>query len=201
MIMGKNLPREKLESKGLNGLTDTDLMAIILGSGVKGIDYMKISRAVVKMLKESRNRLSYRRFEKLKGIGRVKAMKIACSMELGRRLYGNDLKKIIRNREDVLKVVEHLKGKRQEYAVVLFLDARNRLIKEKTVAVGSSNLLVVEPRDVFGIALRIGATSIILVHNHPSGEDSPSKADIAFTERIKKAGDLLGINLIDHVIV
>jgi len=83
----------------------------------------------------------------------------------------------------------------------LYLDARNCLIKRKTVAIGSSNMLVVEPREVFETALRCHATSIILVHNHPSGDNRPSKADIEFSKRIKKAGELLGVDLLDHVIV
>jgi len=98
-------------------------------------------------------------------------------------------------------VVENLKGKKQEYAVVLYLDARNRLIKRKIVAIGSANMLVVEPREVFESALKSHATSIILVHNHPSGETKPSKADISFTRRVTQAGKLLGIEVLDHVII
>lgn len=199
--MGSNLPREKLERRGLHGLTDVELVAIIVGSGVEGDNFMKISREIVKMIKKSPKRVRVSQLRGLKGVGKVKAMRIACSLELGRRIFGTDLRKIVKDRSDVVRLVEHLKGKKQEYAVVLYLDARNRLISERTVAIGSSNMLVVEPRDVFSTALKNGASSIILVHNHPSGQESPSKADLNFTKRIRSAGKLLGIKLVDHVIV
>jgi DNA repair protein RadC len=199
--MGSYLPREKLEKTGLSGLTDTELMAVVLGSGTKNKSYMKLSKEVVGIIKNSKQHLLYKNFEKLNGIGKVKAMRIASGLELGRRIYGSDFRKMIKSREDVVGIVEYLRNKKQEYAVVLYLDARNRLIMEKTVAIGSANMLIVEPRDIFSTAMKNGASAIILVHNHPSGDNSPSRADIEFTKRVKKAGLLLGVDLIDHVIV
>jgi DNA repair protein RadC len=200
--MAFSMPREKMEKFGVSGLTDVDLIAVLLGSGIKESNYMSIARKVFKLISSQRDMSVsvYRRLQRISGIGRVKAMQISSAIELGRRLFGSDSEVYVRNREDVLKLVESLKKKKQEYAVVLYLDARNRLIKRKTVAMGSSNMLVVEPREVFESALKYHATSIILVHNHPSGDTRPSKADLEFTKRVTNAGKMLGIEVLDHVI-
>src|SRR4030043_418079 len=124
-------------------------------------------------------------------MGKVKAVKIMAAVELGRRLFSTDGRvETIRCRDDVISQVKYLKSKKQEHVVALYLDARGRLIVKKTVAVGSLNKTIVEPRDIFEMAIRVSAVGVILAHNHPSGDTSPSKVDLEFTGRMKRAGEL-----------
>ncbi|MFH1547285.1 MAG: DNA repair protein RadC [bacterium] len=197
------MPREKLDRYGISGMTDLDLIAIILGSGNRKYDYMMLAKKVFNVISiEEKMRSPIRkRLLSISGIGRVKAMQIECCLELGKRLYSTDNSVVIRCRDDVERIVNYLKNKKQEYAVVLYLDARNRLLKRKTLAIGSANMLVVEPREVFEYALKYHAVSIILVHNHPSGDNRASRADKEFTQRVVKAGKILGIQVLDHVVI
>lgn len=212
---GSLLPREKLEAKGISNLTDSDLITVILGSGVNGKDVVSVARSVSRMISSKigefgvqsvKSRREFANWEELAtvhGVGKVKAMQVVCAFELGRRIFGVESmsRTILRNREDVLGEVKYLRTRKQEHVVMLMLNARNELIGKKTVAIGSLNKSVVEPRDIFGEAVRNNAAGIILVHNHPSGDTSPSTADVRFTEKIKKAGDLMGIELLDHIII
>lgn len=215
MKKGSLLPRDKLEVKGIGSLTDSDLVTVILGSGVNGKDVVSVARSVSRVISSEIERLEvpfrkdggglsdWRKFSVVHGVGKVKAMQVMCAIELGRRIFGVEphSKTVLRNRDDVLGEVGYLRTRKQEHVVMLMLNARNELIGKKTVAIGSLNKSIVEPRDIFGEAVRNNAAGIILVHNHPSGDTSPSAADIRFTEKVKKAGVLIGIELLDHVIV
>ncbi len=205
----KFLPREKLEQRGVQTLSDTDLVSVILGSGVEGKNVSEVARSVSRAISkgvssgdENRKMLPWKDFLGIQGVGKVKAMQIVCALELGRRMFGSTPeKKVVRNRRDVELMFSHLKKRKQEHVVVLGLNARSEIIGSKTVAVGSLNKSVVEPRDVFSWALSNHAAGIIIVHNHPSGDTDMSNADKAFTERLNEASALLGIELIDHVVV
>ncbi len=200
-----------MDKRGIAALSDADLVAILLGSGVEGRNVQEISNSVTKLIVhsfhdhigEASNVFSTEDFEKISGIGTVKAKQIVCSLELGRRLFSaqNMQHKVIRCRDDVIREVGNLVNKKQEHVVVLLLDGRSQLIGKQVVAVGTSNISIVTPRDVFEPAISLNAVGIVLVHNHPSGCIEPSNADKRFTERIRKAGQLLGIELLDHVIV
>lgn len=192
-----------MDKYGVSGLTDVDLIAVLLGWGIRENSYMDIAKKVFKLIsnQDKMSTLVCKKLQEIPGIGRVKAMQILCALELGRRLYGVDSSIFVRSREDVVRLSDFLKNKKQEYAVVLYLDARNRLVKRKTVAIGSSNMLIVEPRDIFETALKYHAVSIILVHNHPSGDTRLSKADKEFTQRMSSAGKLLGVEVLDHVVI
>jgi len=204
------LPREKLEQRGVQALSDRDLVTVILGSGVDGRSVVEIARSVSRLISrtvdvigERETTLTWKDFTCIRGVGCVKAMQIECALELGRRMHKSEKGhvSIIRCRNDVVSLVGYLAKRRQEHVVVLSLNARNEVIGKKTVAVGSMNKSIVEPREVFAWALLTNAAGIILVHNHPSGDVSPSMADQKFVERMRKAGDLLGIEVIDQVIV
>lgn len=207
------LPREKLEKRGLNSLTDVDLITIILGTGIQGDNVVSVARRLSRVVARSIQQIGagksfgrVPRWEELstvRGVGRVKAMQISSALELGRRLYSEAGKRLplIKTRSDVVKIMSYLKNRKQEHVVVLLLDARNLLIGRKTVAIGSFNKSVVCPRDIFDFAIRKGAAKIILVHNHPSGDIRLSKSDIDFTQRLREAGEMLGIELLDHVVV
>jgi DNA repair protein RadC len=212
------MPREKLERRGLQALTDTDLVSVILGVGAKGKGVVKLAGEVARWLgrkfedlenfnEESGGskwyrRVNYGEMSGISGVGKVKAMKVFCAIELGRRLFAEDTEKvIIRSSDDVVREMHYLKKLKQEHVVALLLDARNFLIKKVEVAVGSLNKAVVLPRDIFYKAIKNNSSKIILVHNHPSGDVRPSKEDIEFAKKLKKAGRLIGIEVLDQVVV
>lgn len=210
------MPREKLEQKGVSALSDTDLVSVLISSGVEGKSVFEVSRSVSRLISDqtlvhgrtcciasARQNITWRNFTNIRGVGKVKAMQLECAIELGKRFMGivNTKRPIIRGRSDVLAVCSYLKGRKQEHVVVLGLNARNELIGKRTVAIGSLNKAIVEPREIFGWAVAEGVAGVILVHNHPSGGAQPSDADVAFTARMKKAAELLGLEFIDHVIV
>jgi DNA repair protein RadC len=213
MRIRRILPREKLEQIGVAALSDTDLVGVLLCSGVEGRGVLEVSRSVARMISmkmghdiadgERSGVLTWKDFRSIKGVGKVKAMQIECAVELGKRCCGkgNEGRTVIRGRSDVVKICAHLKGKKQEHVVVLGLNARNEMVGKRTVAIGSLNKAVVEPREILGWALSAGVAGVILVHNHPSGGTDQSESDKVFTERVRRAADLLGIEFIDHVIV
>lgn len=215
MSKGVCMPREKLRRFGVDGLSDTDLVSIIVGFGVEGRGVLEVSRAVARMIAQYRSprngddsgsnqlALTWKDFMKVRGVGAVKGMQLECAVELGKRFYSivSEARQVIRCRSDVVNICSYLKKKKQEHVVVLGLNARNEIVGKKTVAIGSLNKAVVEPREILGWALSGGVSGVILVHNHPSGCVEPSEADRVFTEKVRKAAELLGIEFIDHVIV
>ena len=209
VYMGRStyLPREKMTDRGVDALSDTDLMAVILGSGVEGRSVFTLARSAIRKVsrlrgKEDEALKRWHEFEAIDGIGSVKAMQLVCMLELGRRVWeGGECKKILRGRDDVVRMFRYLDRRKQEHVVVVAVNARNEFIGKKTVAIGSLNKSIIEARDIFSWVLERNAAGIILVHNHPSGDRSPSVADEKFTKRVREAADLLGIELIDHVII
>lgn len=207
------LPREKLKERGVETLSDTDLVAVILGAGVEGRSVLKVAASVVRKItsftsvgSKDDERLELQNwtvFEGIEGIGMVKAMQLVSALELGRRVYGqeDENKRVIRSRADVVMMFRYLRKHNQEHVVVIALNARNEMLGKKTVAIGTLNKSLIEPRDIYGWALRKNAAGIILVHNHPSGDCTESEADRVFTKRVEEASKILGMELIDHVIV
>lgn len=194
------LPREKFLEKGLMGLSDKDLISVIIGSGSKGISFHKISANVISVLKTGE--FSMEKFVEIKGLGKIKALKILCSLELGRRFYQKDFeKKIISNSSEAFQEVQYLVTKRKEYLVGLFLNARYQLIDKRVISMGTVDKLNVIPRDILCIALKCNATSFILVHNHPSGNPEPSSEDQEVTNLVLKASKILGVKMLDHLVV
>jgi DNA repair protein RadC len=206
------LPREKLKQRGIRTLSDAELIAVMLGVGTKGRDVVKLGGDIARFLSSKCkpqlnddwfSEIHLKDLKGFEGMGEVKSLKIISALELGRRLFSPSCRRNItlRSRRDVIKQMSYLKSLKQEHVVVLLLDARNSLIDKITVAVGSLNKAVVEPRDIFFNAISCSSSKIILVHNHPSGDTAPSKADIHFEEKMQKAGKLLGIEVLDQVIV
>lgn len=198
-------PRERLIKHGPKTLSNTELLAIILRSGSKKENVIELSN---RLLKENNIKsLSRKRINYLKnnlGIGEVKACQIIACFELGRRLaaFKDKSKPMIHNAKDVVKIfMPDVSSLKKEHFKGIFLDSRKRLIKDETIFIGSLNASIIHPREIFQIALEEGAAAVILLHNHPSGDPKPSDDDIEITKQLVKAGDILGIEVLDHIII
>lgn len=194
-------PREKLQSRGAANLSDYELLMAIIGSGNQQADVTKIARSVQKLLKEKGSELTYKDLMSVLGLGQAKATNIMAGFELWRRQFEVSERPII---DSPLKAVQQLgdiRNKKQEYFVCLTLDGANRLIAKRIITIGTLTASLVHPREVFAEAITDRAASIIVAHNHPSGNLQPSQADRDVTERLQNAGELLGIKLVDHLII
>jgi DNA repair protein RadC len=194
------LPREKLEKLGEESLTEEELWAIILGSGTKGFSVLEIGAKLSSLGFEKLAQLPLAELSKIPGVGRVKALTVKAVIELCRRNKNGENPKITHPLQVVELVRKHLKGKKEKL-LVLTLSAGQRLLGLELVAVGSLNTLYAPPREVFQPVIAKGGYMFILVHNHPDGEAKPSKEDIEFTRRIEEGANLLGLELLDHIIV
>ena len=196
-------PREKFLKKGPDALSKSDLLAIFLGSGIKGKNVQKLSQQIIKKFGKNFLNITVNDLQKVSGIGQAKALQIASAISLVKRFYAdkktNEI--IIKNSQDVLSLTYDLKDKKKEYLVCLYLNARNVLLKKEIVSVGLLDKTLLHPREIFYPATELNAASVILIHNHPSGDSSPSKKDIQVVKKIAQAGEIMGIPVIDFVII
>src|SRR5207247_2295 len=195
-------PREKLRARGPGALSDAELLALILGSGTGRRSALRIGRFLARRPPSELGGWSAARWLLVPGIGPARAPPLAAAFELGRRAVERPASSAaIRGPEDVLAQVRDLPRARKEHFVVLLLNARHELQCRETVSVGSLNASIVHPREVFLPAILHSAASVILVHNHPSGDPEPSEEDLGITRRLIDVGELVGIGVLDHVIV
>lgn len=198
-------PRERLIRQGVKALSDAELLAIILRSGNKRENVVEVANKLLKSYNlKSLSRLRVNTLKKNLGIGETKASQIIASFELGRRLSRfNDGKKImVNNAKDIARLFLHeLSSLKKEHFLGIYLDSRKRIIKEETIFIGTLNSSLVHPREIFKVALDEGAAAIILIHNHPSGDNKPSDDDIKVTKEIIEAGNIMGIEVVDHIII
>ena len=192
-------PREKLIANGAKKLSTTELLQIIIGSGIKGADVTQISKNLKRLIDINGYDLSLVQLQTIKGISAATAAKLQAIFELVRRNTSTDIK--VFSAADAVIHVPDQRTASQEHLITLSLDGANGLIKKRVVSIGTLNASLVHPREVFAEPLTDRAASIIVIHNHPSGTLEPSDADKAITQRLKEAGKLLGINLVDHVII
>lgn len=199
-------PRERMLSQGARYLSHAELLAILINTGRKGSSSLDIANELLKSvdnLKELKA-LSINDLNKIKGVGLYKALILKAAFELGERIHSGsvDDKIQITSPKDVadfmMGQMEHLK---QEKFIVLFLNSKNIVIKKKTIFIGTLNASIVHPREIFSEAIKCASNAIIVLHNHPSGDVTPSNEDIKTTERLRECGQLLGIDLLDHVII
>lgn len=193
-------PREKLQKKGAQALSNLELMTALLGKGVKGRDVFRVAKDVLKVAENDFDNLTVEKLEKIDGIGLAKACQTLSAIELVKRLLTKDSIKI-RTAKDIVKLVEELKERKQEYFLTFTLDGGGNLIRERTVFIGTLNQSLVHPREVFADAITDRAAAIIFVHNHPSGNLTPSREDKLITKRLIETGNIVGINVLDHIIV
>ena len=194
-------PREKLQARGAEALSDYELLMAIIGSGTQYADVSKLAREVQKLLKEKGSELAYEDLLSVKSLGPAKATQIMAGFELWRRQFEVSERPIIDSPEKAVEQLSDIRDKKQEYFVCLTLDGANRLIAKRIITIGTLTASLVHPREVFADAITDRAASVIVAHNHPSGNLEPSEADRHITERLKDAGSILGVTLNDHIIV
>jgi len=195
-------PREKLQSGGPGSLTDAELLALVLGSGTAGRSAKRLGRLLARRRPAELSTWMVERWRKIAGIGPARAASLCAAFELGRRsAVGCAVSATIRGPDDVLAQVRDLLRARREHFVVLMLNARHELQCREVVSIGSLNASIVHPREVFLPAILHSAASVVLVHNHPSGDPEPSDEDLGITRRLVQVGDLIGIAVLDHVII
>ena len=202
-------PYERCIRHGVQSLSNRDLLAVILRTGAKGRNVLELAGDLLKLVPEREGftgirRLSLDELSKVKGIGKVKAVQLKCLLEIARRMAREEAGE--GTHFTSLSAVanyymEDLRHEEQEVLLLLMLNQRGRLIKERYMFKGTVNASVISPREIFVEALAARAVQIILLHNHPSGDASPSQEDLNVTRRIKEAGQLLGIALTDHIII
>ncbi len=193
-------PREKLKRKGPAALKNYELIAVLIGSGTKERDVIRVSKEVERLLETDFEGLSFDRLTAVHGLGPAKSMQILAAIELSRRHLIKRNSKIA-CAEDVWRELRSYAGRRQEHLLSVTLDGAGHMIEKRVVTVGTLNQSLVHPRELFADAITDRAAGIIMAHNHPSGNRFPSSEDRRVTQRIKEAGSIIGIELIDHVII
>ncbi len=192
-------PREKLTKKGVGALKDYELLAIVLGSGTKDKDVLKLSKEIIRLFEDDFEQITLEKLTAIHGLGVAKSSQILSAIELSKRYLIKQNKKIT-NAQDIYDELQEYKNKRQEYFIVITLDGANHIIEKRVVFIGTLNRSLVHPREVFADALSDRAASIVIAHNHPSGQLEASSEDIDITQRLNESAKLLGIELLDHVI-
>jgi len=203
-IPKENRPRERLKYKGADVLSDAELLAIILQKGTRKENVVDMAnRLISRHSFEGLCDCSLSELKEIKGIGDAKAMQILALFELSKRIKSGVIaEKVVNSSEDIAKYyMERMKGLKREHLIAVFLDSKNKIINDKIISIGTLNSSLVHPREVFKEAIKSSANAIILVHNHPSGDCGPSSEDIEITDRVREAGEMVGIKLLDHVIV
>jgi len=197
-------PREKLIQKGPQNLKDEELLAILLRTGREGKNVLEIAKQILnKYSKKRLLKLVYEDLIKIKGIDSAKACTILAAIELVKRALekGEETLPIIRSTKDVIAQAVYMRDKTREHLMAIYLNARNEMIFKKPMFIGTLNANLVHPREIFQEALKQNAASVILVHNHPSGDAEPSQDDLEITKRIQEAGKIMGIDVLDHIII
>ena len=200
-------PRERLQKLGVEALSAQEILALILGRGIAGESVMVTAQRLLSRFGSLKGiaAASVEEMSQVKGIGLAKSAQIKAAFELASRVDGYSEagdKPIVKTPEDVASLVRgKLKDKKKEYFLALLLDTRNQLIRAAEISVGSLDSSIVHPREVFKEAIAASAASVIFVHNHPSGDPEPSEDDISLTKRLAQAGEIVGIDVLDHIIV
>ena len=200
------LPREKFLKGGINILSDIELVEILVGSGIKGRDFKQISRSVMNLVKDSIKQntpLSIQELLKIEGVGSVLAMRIISGIELGRRIYGLFDKEIVRitDSKQAYEILKEMSSLKRERVDIVCLNSRFEYICRESIAMGSLNCAKLSPREVLYTSITNNSAFVILAHNHPSGDSTPSQEDISLTKSISNILEITGIQLLDHIVI
>lgn len=199
-------PRERLFRLGAEALSDHELLAIILKTGTRQMNVVDLSLRLLSQFDNlyNLNQASIEELMTIPGIGKVKAIELRATFELGNRVNDSVQTKFgtITSSEGAGNYfLKKMKGLEQEHVMALYLNTKNEIIKQETIFIGSLNQAVAHPREIFKGAVRVSAARIVIAHNHPSGNPEPSQADFNFTQRMVDCGELMGIDLLDHFVV
>ena len=205
-VPATSLPRERMLLYGEKALSDQELLAILLRTGQHPYNVLELAGNLLKtfgglaLLRQA----TLSELEKIRGIGQVKALEIKALIELGKRIQTQHVAvqpTIHASYELAQQLIIELKDHKQEHLICIYLDTKNQVLLKKTLFIGSLDQTIAHPREVFHYAVRYSAARIILVHNHPSGNVLPSKQDLLFTKRVQKCGEMMGIDVLDHLII
>lgn len=202
-------PYEKCEQYGVHSLSDAELLAVIIRNGTRELRSIDLAVQILGHSKECQGLLGLHyitlaELKKINGIGRVKALQLLCIVELAKRMYKEQKKDRVSflNPETIADYyMQDLRHLTTEQVILLALDIKSCLIQDIIISKGTVNASFSNPRDIFIAALKYGAVSVILLHNHPSGDPTPSREDVITTQRLRDAGELIGIPLMDHIII
>ena len=203
-------PYEKLEMYGERSLSNAELIAIIIKSGTRNESSVSIAQKILTLEKNGENNLrflqniSIEEFMSIKGIGKVKALQLKAICELTKRMSKPiDTSQVqINSPKDVADLLtDEMRFEKREIVKAIILNSKNTIVKIVDVCYGGTNSAVLKPKDVLQEAIKLGAPKIILVHNHPSGDPTPSKSDFEFTERLVQASKIMGIEVLDHIVI
>ncbi|SKA94515.1 DNA replication and repair protein RadC [Caloramator quimbayensis] len=199
-------PRERLIKFGPEALSNSELLAIIIRTGTKSENALSISNRLIAQNKglEFLSSCTIQELSQIKGIGNAKAAQLKAAIELGKRLrnYRNDKIISINSPKDAAEIVmEDMRYFKKEHFRVIFLNTKNIVIDVKDLSIGNLNSSIVHPREVYSEAIKKSSASIIVLHNHPSGDPTPSQEDVNITRRLIEAGKIIGIDLLDHIII
>lgn len=199
-------PRERMRQAGAQALSNAELLAVLLRTGTYQESAVRLAQRVLSEAGSLRGLvdMSLDEMMRIKGIGPTKALQLKAGIELGRRLAASspEIRTTIRSPRDVFVLIgEDLRYLQKEHFVCLFLNTKNQVIATETLSMGSLNASIVHPREVFLAAIKRSSASLICAHNHPSGDPKPSPEDLDITRRLTEAGELLGIDVLDHVII
>jgi DNA repair protein RadC len=193
-------PREKLLRKGQAALSDFELLEVMIGSGNAQADVGQIARQLQKLLFKGEAALTYEALIRLPGVSTAQASKLLAAWELAKRHLVRDVEPL-RTQQDIVARLDSIRAKQQEYFVALSLDGGQRLIAQRTITIGTLDTVLAHPREVFSDIIVDRAASVVVAHNHPSGDVKPSNKDISLTQQLAAAGQLLGVPLHDHLVL
>lgn len=193
-------PREKLSKKGAVALSDFELLEVIIGNGNNNRDVGSLARQIQSLLNRSSGNVSYEALTTIKGVNIATASKLLAAIELAKRHLIKDAEPL-QSLEDIVSRLADIRTKPQEYLIALSLDGGQRLIAYRTITVGTLDTVLAHPREVFADAIADRAASVVIAHNHPSGDIMPSQEDVTLTQQMSAAGQVLGIALRDHIIL
>ena len=200
------LPRERLRDLGAEQLSNQELLSSLLRTGTKTRPVLEVANDILKHIDTLADfqHLSLQELQKIKGIGYVKSIEIKAMIELAKRISKAEYvqkERIMSSERLARKMMLELSDQKQEHLVAIYLDTQNRIIEQRTIFIGSVRRSIAEPREILYYACKNMATSVIIIHNHPSGSPVPSENDLRFTEKMKRACDDIGIVCLDHIIV
>ena len=200
------LPRERLRDLGAEHLSNQELLSILLRTGTKATPVLEVANQILKNLDSLADfqHLSLQELQQINGIGYVKSIEIKAMIELAKRISKAEYiqkERIMSSERLARKMMLELSDQKQEHLVAIYLDTQNRIIEQRTIFIGSVRRSIAEPREILYYACKNMATSVIIVHNHPSGSPEPSENDLRFTQKMKRSCEDIGIICLDHVVI